>query len=69
MGQCPYKNGDLISLKEQYIVINPVDETPEYWIIESIQVSTKKKVLVKVFVNEGFPSIEALEQTWREECK
>ncbi|NHJ47566.1 MAG: hypothetical protein FK733_07250 [Asgard group archaeon] len=67
MGQCPYKNGDLISLKEQYVVINPIDETPEYWIIESIQVSTKKKVLVKIFTNEGFPNIEALEQAWRDE--
>jgi len=69
MVECPYKNGDLIILRENYEIFKFHSETPTYWLFEAIESKTKKNVVVKVFILEGFSNINEMRDAWINEIK
>ncbi len=69
MIECPYKNGDLIILRENYEIFKFHSETPTYWLFEAIESKTKRNVVVKIFIIEGFSDIEEMRTAWINEIK
>lgn len=67
MIQCPYNQGDLINLKQQYRISSLLSETQTYWVFEAIQISNQREVMIKIYINERFSSIEEVEKAWKEE--
>ncbi|NPE08212.1 MAG: hypothetical protein GNW80_08020 [Asgard group archaeon] len=69
MSYCPYINGDLIKLQHEYEVLSCHSQTDTYWIFDAVNSATKKKVVVKVFYNDGFSSIVEARNTWISEIE
>ncbi|NHJ05952.1 MAG: hypothetical protein EAX90_14085 [Candidatus Heimdallarchaeota archaeon] len=67
MVHSPYTERDLIILEQQYRITNLYTETDEFWIFDAVQVSTQKKVKVKIYINEKFLSDSDVEDTWKRE--
>ena len=69
MSYCPYTNGDLVTLQHGYEILSCHSQTETYWIFDAVNSETKKKVVIKVFINEGFTSIEETRTAWISEIE
>ncbi|TET30669.1 MAG: hypothetical protein E3J70_04040 [Candidatus Heimdallarchaeota archaeon] len=69
MSYCPYTNGDLVKLQHGYEILSCHSQTETYWIFDAVNSETKKKVVIKVFINEGFTSIEETRTAWISEIE
>ncbi|NHK32660.1 MAG: hypothetical protein FK730_15005 [Asgard group archaeon] len=67
MVECPYNPDDFINLKQQYKISSLLSETQTYWVFEAIQITTQKEVMIKIYINERFSSIEEVEDAWKKE--
>ena len=67
MVQCPFKKGDSITLKHQYLIVDFLEETQKYWLLEAVQIPNQQNVLIKIYINEKFPSINEAEAAWNNE--
>ncbi|NHJ39175.1 MAG: hypothetical protein FK731_04020 [Asgard group archaeon] len=67
MVDCPYNQDDIIDLKQQYKISNLLSETQTYWVFEAFQITSQKEVMIKIYINERFSSIEDVEDTWKKE--
>ncbi|HUT82798.1 MAG TPA: hypothetical protein VMZ29_16500 [Candidatus Bathyarchaeia archaeon] len=69
MAEIPYKEGDNVILNNQYTITNLLTETDEYLLFEANQISNNKKVMMIIFANEKFTSIEEVENAWNNEIR
>ncbi|MBY8993772.1 MAG: hypothetical protein KGD59_04425 [Candidatus Heimdallarchaeota archaeon] len=69
MNICPYNDGDLVTLDHKYEILSCHSQTETYWIFDAVNSETKKKVVIKVFINEGFTSIDETRNAWISEIK
>ena len=67
MVQCPFKKGDSITLKQQYLIVDFLEETQKYWLLEAVQIPNQQNVLIKIYINKKFPSINEAEAAWNNE--
>ncbi|MBN1329720.1 MAG: hypothetical protein JXA54_09630 [Candidatus Heimdallarchaeota archaeon] len=65
----PYKEGDTIMLNNQYSITGLLNETDEYLLFEGNQISNNRKVMMIIFANEKFTSIEEVENAWNNEIQ
>ena len=64
---CPFKKGNLVTLTQQYTINEILEETQKYWLFEATQITTQQTVLIKIYINERFTSIDEVESTWENE--
>lgn len=69
MNICPYNDGDLVILSHKYEILSCHSQTETYWIFDAINSETKQKVVIKVFINEGFTSVEETRNAWISEIE
>lgn len=69
MNICPYNDGDLVVLSHKYEILSCHSQTETYWIFDAVNSETKKKVVIKVFINEGFTSVEETRNAWISEIE
>ena len=69
MNICPYNDGDLVILSHKYEILSCHSQTETYWIFDAVNSETKQKVVIKVFINEGFTSIEETRTAWISEIE
>ena len=69
MNVCPYKDGDFVLLSHKYEILSCHSQTDTYWIFDAVNSDTKQKVVIKVFINEGFPSVEESRNAWISEIE
>lgn len=63
----PYNKGDSIALKQQYVISDFLEETQKYWLFEAIQIPAQMTVMIKIYINDRFPSITEVEKAWNNE--
>ncbi len=61
---CPFNQGDTITLKQQYVSGALLEETQKYWLLEATQIATQMTVMIKIYINNKFPSISEAEKAW-----
>ena len=69
MTNIPYSEGDIVALEHQYRILRLKSEIPTSWLFEGQQLSSRTKVLVKVFNNNGFSNITDVEIAWKNEIE
>jgi len=69
MNICPYNDGDLVILSHKYEILSCHSQTETYWIFDAVNSETKQKVVIKVFINEGFTSVEETRTAWISEIE
>ncbi len=69
MNVCPYNDGDFVTLNQKYEILSCHSQTESYWIFDAVNAETKQKVVIKVFINEAFTSVEEIRTAWISEIE
>jgi hypothetical protein len=67
MVEYPFQVGETVTLDLQYKIMMLSEETQNFVIYDVMQLSTQKKVQMKVFLNDSFSSALVAENVWRSE--
>ncbi|MHA1531010.1 MAG: hypothetical protein ACTSR6_03335 [Candidatus Heimdallarchaeota archaeon] len=69
MNICPYNDGDLVTLSHKYEILSCHSQTETYWIFDAVNSETKQKVVIKIFITEGFASVDETRNAWISEIE